>query len=76
MDEPVGAVEASTPASTRIGNESRFFKVLSLRDLYFICLGGSIGSAWLFGSLYGASEAGPASIISWLIGGAIVLVLA
>ncbi len=76
MDEPVETVEASTIASTRTGSQSKFFKVLSLRDLYFICLGGSIGSAWLFGSLYGASEAGPASILSWLIGGAIVLVLA
>jgi len=64
------------PVSTRVGSQSKFFKVLRLRDLYFLCLGGSIGSAWLFGSLYGASDAGPAAVISWVIGGLIALVLA
>jgi amino acid transporter len=35
-----------------------------------------IGSAWLFGSLYGAATAGPASIISWLLGGLFVIFIA
>jgi amino acid transporter len=64
------------PASAKIGTQGKFHKVLGLRDLYFLCLGGSIGSAWLFGSLYGAATAGPASIISWLIGGLISLFVA
>ncbi|WP_186643675.1 APC family permease [Fluviispira vulneris] len=32
-------------------------------------LGGIVGSGWLFGSLYAAQMAGPASLIAWLIGG-------
>lgn len=35
-----------------------------------------IGSGWLFAALYAAQMAGPASIISWLIGGLIVVILA
>ncbi|APJ03474.1 APC family permease [Silvanigrella aquatica] len=39
-------------------------------------LGGMVGSGWLFGSLYAAQMAGPASIISWLIGGFCIMFLA
>lgn len=39
-------------------------------------LGGMVGSGWLFGSHYAAQMAGPASIISWLIGGFGVMFLA
>jgi len=37
---------------------------------------GIIGSGWLFASLYAAQIAGPAAIISWLIGSALALTLA
>ena len=39
-------------------------------------LGGIVGSGWLFGSLYAAQMAGPASMISWLIGGVSIMFLA
>lgn len=32
-------------------------------------LGGVIGSGWLFGSLYAAQAAGPESIVTWIVGG-------
>lgn len=35
-----------------------------------------IGSGWLFSSLYVARLAGPGSIIAWILGGALVLVIA
>jgi amino acid transporter len=35
-----------------------------------------IGSGWLFGSYFAALAVGPAAIIDWLIGGAIVAILA
>jgi amino acid transporter len=50
--------------------------VLSFRDLYFLSLGGIIGSAWLFGSLYAASDAGPSAVLSWLIGGVLIIFIA
>ncbi len=45
-------------------------------DLLFLSLGGIIGSGWLFAA-YGASfVAGPGAIISWIIGGVIVIFIA
>jgi amino acid transporter len=44
--------------------------------LLFASLGGMIGSGWLFGALNAAKIAGPASLISWVIGGLAVLLLA
>src|ERR1700684_1364116 len=44
--------------------------------LLFASLGGMIGSGWLFGALNAAKIAGPAAIISWVIGGIAVLLLA
>jgi amino acid transporter len=35
-----------------------------------------IGSGWLFASMYAAQIAGPAAVISWLIGGGVVISLA
>ena len=66
----------SIPASARVGGQGQFRKVLSLRELLFLSLGASIGSAWLFGSAYGAATARPASIVSWLIGGLFAVVIA
>lgn len=39
-------------------------------------LGGIVGSGWLFGSLFAAQMAGPASLISWIIGGFSIMFLA
>jgi amino acid transporter len=44
--------------------------------LLFTGITGIIGSGWLFASLYAAQIAGPAAIISWLIGGGVALLLA
>lgn len=55
--------------------QGRFLKKLSLTDLTFIGLGSIFGSGWLFAASYVAASAGPAGMISWLIGGAAVLLL-
>jgi amino acid transporter len=39
--------------------------------LLFTGITGIIGSGWLFASLYAAQLAGPAAILSWLIGGGV-----
>ncbi|MDD2704386.1 MAG: APC family permease [Acidocella sp.] len=44
--------------------------------LLFASIGGMVGSGWLFGALNAAKIAGPASLISWVIGGGAVLLLA
>ena len=44
--------------------------------LLFASIGGMIGSGWLFGALNAAKIAGPAAVISWVIGGVAILLLA
>src|SRR5688572_32865043 len=44
--------------------------------LLFTGITGIIGSGWLFASLCAAQIAGPAAIISWIIGGGVALLLA
>ncbi|HKT41924.1 MAG TPA: APC family permease [Rhodanobacteraceae bacterium] len=52
-----------------------FKKALGLADLTFIGLGAIFGSGWLFSASHVAGIAGPAGIVSWLIGGVAVLLL-
>ena len=49
---------------------------MRFRDLYFAGLTAVIGSGWLFGSYETADAAGPASILSWIIGGIFILIIA
>jgi amino acid transporter len=56
--------------------EHRLHRDVSTIGLLFVCLGSVIGSGWLFGALYAAQIAGPASIISWVLGALVMLVLA
>lgn len=44
--------------------------------LLFTGVTGIIGSGWLFASMYAAQIAGPAAVISWIVGGFIALALA
>jgi amino acid transporter len=68
--------DSPVPPSARVGSQGQFRKVLSLHELLFLSLGASIGSAWLFSSAYAAATAGPASVVSWLIGGFFIVVIA
>ncbi len=51
-------------------------KVLTKRELTFLSLGGIIGSGWLFSPLAAAAYAGPLSILSWIIGGLMMIIIA
>jgi amino acid transporter len=42
----------------------------------FTSVGSIIGSGWLFGALAASLVAGPAALISWVLGGAGMLLLA
>ena len=53
----------------------KFKKQLTLIDLTFIGLGAIFGSGWLFAASHVSAIAGPAGIISWLVGGFAVLLL-
>ncbi len=70
-DITMGPAEAIAKESDR-----KLKKSLSLQDLFFLSMGGIIGSGWLLGVAGAAGVAGPASILSWIIGGVIVLFIA
>jgi amino acid transporter len=56
--------------------DQRLRREIGFVGLLFTSVGSIIGSGWLFGAL-GASEiAGPAAIISWILGGAAMILLA
>ncbi len=49
---------------------------IGLVGLTFISVGGIIGSGWLFGPLLAVQHAGPAAILSWIIGAVAMFILA
>jgi amino acid transporter len=49
---------------------------IGLVGLLWASMGSIIGSGWLFGAQKGLMTAGPAAIISWVIGGVAILILA
>src|ERR671938_2167420 len=56
--------------------ERKLRRDVGMVGLLFASVGSIIGSGWLFGALNAAKIAGPAALISWIIGGAAVLLLA
>ena len=44
--------------------------------LLFASVGSIIGSGWLFGALNASQQAGPAAIVSWALGGFLILLIA
>ncbi len=53
-----------------------FQRTIGTPALLFSAVGGIIGSGWLFGPMYAAQVAGPAAILSWIIGGLLMIVIA
>src|SRR5215212_10672653 len=54
----------------------RLHRDVSTIGLLFVCMGSIIGSGWLFAGLEAAQIAGPAAIISWVLGALIMIILA
>lgn len=53
-----------------------FQRTIGPTGLLLAGIGSVIGSGWLFGPLYTAQIAGPAAIISWIIGGILMIMIA
>ncbi len=66
---------AAAPSSSVFG-EGHLKRDVGLRGLTLISLGSIIGSGWLLGALGAAQSAGPASLLSWVLAGAILATLA
>ncbi|MFB9927825.1 APC family permease [Amycolatopsis halotolerans] len=72
MDK-AGTTEQQAPAAVA-GDDKRLKKHFGPIGLLFTAVGSIIGSGWLFGALKAAQLAGPAAIVSWVIG-AVMFVL-
>src|ERR1035438_8664804 len=48
---------------------------MSFYDLFFLAAGGVIGSGWLFSAVQADQGTGSWAVLSWLIGGALMLVI-
>ncbi len=67
----------STVASTTAGTKSgRLRRDVGRVGLLFTSVGSVIGSGWLLGALNATLVAGPAAIISWVIGAVAIMLLA
>lgn len=45
-------------------------------SLLFAAVGGIVGSGWLLGPLFAAQFAGPSAVLSWVIGGCLMMIIA
>ena len=54
----------------------KFQRAIGPLGLLFAGISSVIGSGWLFGPLFAAQIAGPAAIISWLLGGVLMIIIA
>jgi amino acid transporter len=59
-----------------VATAGRLQRSVGFYGLMFISLGSIIGSGWLLGALSAAEEAGPASILSWILAACMLALLA
>jgi amino acid transporter len=80
--QPAGTDYEGTMVSTRSDQDSVATQDGHLRQglgywsLVATGIGSVIGSGWLFSAMYAAQTAGPAALIAWVIGGAVMLAVA
>ncbi|BEP11852.1 APC family permease [Acidothermaceae bacterium B102] len=66
----------SVRATTGTSSSGTLHRSIGFWGLMFVSLGSIIGSGWLLGALGAAQAAGPASLVSWVLAGAMLAVLA
>lgn len=54
----------------------KFQRAIGPLGLLFAGISSVIGSGWLFGPLFAAQIAGPAAVVSWLVGGILMIIIA
>ncbi|PZF65027.1 APC family permease [Curtobacterium sp. MCBD17_013] len=69
-------VSASPVPQSATSEDSHLKQRLGYWSLVATGIGSVIGSGWLFSAMYAAQTAGPAALIAWVIGGAVMLAVA
>jgi amino acid transporter len=59
-----------------VGTAGHLRRSVGFYGLMFVSLGSIIGSGWLLGALNAAEQAGPASVLSWILAGGMLALLA
>ncbi|HEX5962062.1 MAG TPA: APC family permease [Rhodanobacteraceae bacterium] len=59
---------SATTHQATASDDRRLKRHVGMIGLLFTAVGSIIGSGWLFGAMYAAQQAGPASILSWIFG--------
>src|SRR5579872_3494603 len=67
---------STTEHEPPVARAGRLQRSVGFYGLMFVSLGSIIGSGWLLGALNAARVAGPASVLSWIIAGAMLALLA
>ncbi|MFI6368577.1 APC family permease [Nocardia sp. NPDC050630] len=57
-------------------SDGRLRRDVRVVGLLFTSIGAMVGSGWLFGAQSAANTAGPAAIVSWVIGGFMIMLIA
>ncbi|MEP9380961.1 APC family permease [Nocardioides sp. KR10-350] len=70
------AIDYSTEPHEQPKGSASLAREIGIVGLLWASMGSIIGSGWLFGAQRGLLNAGPAAIISWVVGGVCILVLA
>ena len=65
-----------TTQTTSTGEQPQLKRHVGIVGLLFASVGSIIGSGWLFGALNASITAGPAAVISWALGGVMILMIA
>ncbi|MDQ6637450.1 MAG: APC family permease [Candidatus Dormibacteraeota bacterium] len=65
----------SQPSAAQPEVQRRMRREIGPVGILFTSVGIVIGSGWLFGALRGAEIAGPAALLSWLVGAVAILIL-
>src|SRR5512146_2032361 len=66
----------STESQTTSSEQTELKRHVGVVGLLFASVGSIIGSGWLFGALNASQQAGPAAVISWALGGVMILMIA
>src|SRR3954452_6548984 len=72
---PRGPGIDARPVGHPSGDDRRMRRDIGVVGLLFASVGSIIGSGWLFGALTAAQLAGPAAIISWVIGAVMIMLI-
>jgi amino acid transporter len=70
-------MQSTAPAADQDqAGEPNLRRHIGIVGLLFASVGSIIGSGWLFGAMNASQQAGPAAIISWALGGIMILLIA